>query len=786
MLLSCFYPRYSFRLRQMPQITSRRVAYTEELRRIFYKKQLKTNGNFMTRGNVMHWVRLECWLILLVGMGMAGFSDAQSMAKPQENGEQKEEAQESVKLPEITVKERVVNFAPNTTKAVTKTDIPLIEIPQAVNVVTRSELDARLVQNIDEALAYTPGVSAGVFGPVMREDFFYIRGFEGTQFLNGLLLDTLIYAAPRIEPYGLESVEILKGPASTIYGRTPPSGLVNMTSKRPTAAPVRELFITGGSWDRIQGGLDIGGPVDADGRLMFRLTGLVRNSGTQIRGAKLDRYFIAPSVTWRLGTDTSLTFLSHYQRDETGNTLMHLPPEGTLLPNPHGKISTRSNLGEPGFDRFNRDQYMVGYQFDHRFNDSWRFHQNLRYTDVKVNYPTTFILGFLLDDNGDPQDFRTLDLLAALYKHNAGTFSMDSRLHGKFDTGPVQHNMFVGIDYRYLDGTRRRGFSPDFLVIDAFNPVHGQSFTRPSISTVIDQTRDQIGLYAQNQLKLHRFLLTLGVRNDWTGARTQTHRLSSGSMSQTDQNDSAFTYRTGLTYLFDNGIAPYASYAESFQPVAGTTFDGTPFEPTKGRQYEVGIKFQPVNYNALLTASLFHLEQKNVVTPDLTPGRIGEFLQTGEVRSRGFEVEAKASLMEGLNLIAAYSYTDTKVTESNVPSELGNRLTFIPKNQVRGWLDYTFGTQPFEALRGLGVAWGVRYTSANFGDLTNSLKAPSYTLFDAAVRYDLRYLHPRLKGAQLSVNMNNVFDNKYIASCGNEQCFFGLRRTVLATLRYGW
>lgn len=559
-----------------------------------------------------------------------------------------------------------------------------------------------------------------------------------------------------------------------------------MTSKRPTAVPVREMFITGGSFDRIQGGLDIGGPVDKDGRFMFRLTGLVRNSGTQVRGADLDRYFIAPSLSWRLGTDTNLTFLSHYQRDEAGNTLMHLPPEGTLLPNPNGKISSRSNLGEPGFDRFNRDQFMVGYQLDHRFSDSWRFRQNLRYTDAMIDYPTTFILGFTLDENGNPLDFRTLDLLAAHYKHNAGTFSMDSRLHGEFDTGPVKHNMFVGVDYRVLDGARRQGFSNDFLFMDAFNPVHGQSITKPVIDSIINQTRHQVGLYAQNQLKYDRLLLTLGVRNDWTGARTQDNDLFLGEQTITRQNDQAFTYRTGINYLFDNGIVPYASYAESFQPIAGTTFEGTPFKPTKGRQYEVGVKFKPANYDALLTASIFHLEQKNAITPDLTPGRFGAFVQTGEVRSRGFELEAKANLMEGLNLIAAYAFTDTKVTESNDPDELGNRLSFIPRNQVSGWLDYTFGAQPFEPLRGLGVAWGVRYTSANFGDLNNSLKAPSYTLFDAAVRYDMRYLHPKLKGAQLSVNMNNVFDNEYLASCGNGQCFYGLRRMVLATLRYGW
>lgn len=737
----------------------------------------------------MKLIQLQRWIILLTSIGLAGLASAQTegFSKPLEKEEEQEQQdQETVKLPEITIRETAQGFVQKDTETATKTDIPLIEIPQVINVITRSELDARLVQNIEQAISYTPGVTAGIFGPTMREDFFYIRGFEGTQFLDGLNLSTLVYAAPRIEPYGLESVEILKGPSSSIYGQTPPSGLVNMTSKRPTTTPVRELFISGGSWNRIQGGLDFGGSVDPDGKLSYRLTGLVRNSDTQVKHAELDRYFIAPSVTLRLGADTSVTVLSQYQRDVAGNTLQFLPPQGTLLPNPNGKISSRTNIGEPGFDKFDRNQYMVGYQFDHRFNDSWRFHQNLRYTDVEVDYPTTFSLGYVLDEDGNPLDFRTLDLVAAHYKHEAGTFAMDSRLHGKVDTGPVKHNLFLGIDYRYISGTRRRGFSDDFLVQDAFTPVYGQPFTKPVIDTLIAQNRDQVGLYAQNQLKYDRVMLTIGVRNDWTGAHTRDSDLFTGEQTSTRQSDNAFTYRTGITYLFDNGIAPYASYGESFQPIAGTTFEGKPFEPTRGRQFEVGVKYQPVNYNALVTASIFHLDQQNVVTPDLTPGRIGEFVQTGKVRSRGFELEAKASLMEGLNLIGAYAFTDTKVVDSNNPDELGNRLSFIPKNQVSGWLDYTFNARPFEPLRGLGVAWGVRYTGSNFGDLSNSLKAPSYTLFDAAVRYNMKYLHPKLKGAQLSVNMTNVFDKEYLVSCGDGSCYYGLRRTILATLRYGW
>ncbi len=691
-------------------------------------------------------------------------------------------------LPVVTVSTSTENaddtgYVAQRSSSSTKTDTPLIEVPQSISVITRRELDARLVQNISQAVSYTPGVLTEMYGPVMRDDYFNIRGFDAPQFLDGLGLWGVNYANLRIEPYGMESIEVLKGPSSTLYGQSSPGGLVAMMSKRPTAVPIREAFITGGSFGRIQGGLDLGGPIDSNGQFLYRLTGLVRNSDTQINHAHEDRYFIAPSISWRPTGDTTFTLLSHFQKDNAGNTLQFLPPEGSLLENPNGQIPTSRFIGEPGFDKYNREQYTIGYAFDHRFNESWGVQQNLRYANVSSNYPTTFYLDFLRDDDGVPLDFRTIDRLAALYQDKAGTFTMDTRVQGVFDTTMLRHNLLLGIDYRYLSGNNRRGFSEDMLLLDIYDPVYGQPFGLPVIDLISKQQRDQIGLYAQDQIKYDRWILTLGVRYDFSSAHTRNHDLFFDERSSTRQNDRAFTYRTGINYLFDNGIAPYASYAESFQPIAGTDFFGSPFKPTTGRQYEAGIKYQPVNHNALLTVAAYHLTQKNVVTPDLMPGHFGYNVQTGEARVRGVEVEGKANLMNNLNLIVAYSFADSKVTESNNPDELGNRLSLTPRHQTSAWLDYTFRGN---LLAGLGVAGGVRHIGSNFGDLVNNLKAPSYTLFDTAVRYDMKHLHSMLRGASLSVNVNNLFDNKYIATCADMACFYGNRRTVYATLRYKW
>lgn len=721
----------------------------------------------------------KCWLMLLM-MGVAIATNASQ--EEQQASQEKNKTQVANKLPEITVKSTNESFLPKTTTTGSKMNVSPREIPQTVNVIMRSEMNARLVQNISQAVSYTPGVLTEMYGPSMRDDYFNIRGFSSPQFLDGLMLQGVNYANLRIEQYGMESVEVLKGPASVLYGQSSPGGLVNMTSKRPTAVPLRELMITGGSFDRIQGQFDFSGAVDKESKFLYRLTGLFRDSGTQIHHAQLNRYFVAPAITWKPSTDTMITVLSHYQKDDDGNSLQALPAEGTLLDNPNGRIPTSRNIGEPGYDRFRREQFTVGYAFGHRFSDRWKFEQNLRYADVSVNYPTTFMFDYIRDESGLPVDSRTIQRDAALYRDKSGTFTMDSRLLGAFDTGPVNHRTLFGIDYRHLSGSNKRGlsFAPD---LDIYNPVYGEAFDRPAIDFVSKQRLEQIGVYGQNAIKYDRLLLTLGVRYDFANSIARNNDSFMDKITNTRQDKGAFTYRTGINYLFDNGITPYASYSTSFQPQVGIDFLGKAFKPTTGDQYEVGVKYMPPNVNVMLTASAFYLTQQNVVTPDLTPGHQGFSVQTGEARSRGFEIEAKANLALGLNLATGYSFIDTDVTKSNNPDELGNRLSLQPRHQGSAWLDYTFQSG---LLTGLGLAWGMRHIGSNYGDLTNSLRAPSYTLFDAAVRYDLKHLHDWLNGVYLSVNLNNAMDKEYVATCLDSTCYYGARRTVYGSLRFNW
>jgi iron complex outermembrane receptor protein len=690
--------------------------------------------------------------------------------------------------------EPVKGYVVNKSLSGSKTDTPLIEVPQSISVINKDEFAARAAQSITQAVAYTPGVVTGMFGPSTRDDYFNLRGFEGTQYLDGtrLMSSSSSYAQLRVEPYGMERIEILRGPSSVLYGQNAPGGLVNMMSKRPTDVPFHEIQFLGGSYDRVQGSLDLSGPVAGRDDFLYRLVALGRGSDTQVDHVEDNRYYVAPSLTWKPSDATTLTFLSHWQKDETGNAMQFLPYEGTVLGNLNGKIPTSRFIGEPDFDGYDREQFAVGYALEHRFNQVFSARQNLRYANIESEYRGVYpdyFYGFD-DETGrlipggsfvEGSQMRRIYRYGAHYKDQSNTFTLDNQLQGNFMTGSVAHTTLVGVDFRHFNTERMRGFT-DFeleeLILDVYNPTYGNAFARPVLSFATAQEQDQIGVYAQDQIKWDHWIATIGIRHDWVSASTRN-----AGRGEVPQEDKAFTYRTGLSYLFDSGVAPYYSYSESFEPTAGTTFAGVPFKPTTGQQHEFGVKYQPQGYNALLTAAFFHLIQQNVVTADPDPTHIGYSIQTGEVRSQGVELEGKATLDIGLDMTASYTYTDTKVTQSNIGIEIGNNLTYTPEHQAALWLDYTHQQGDF---KGLGLGGGLRYAAGNYGDLSNSQKTPGYVLADASVHYDLSKLHNSMRGARLGVNLNNLLDHEYLTTCYGGSCFYGDRRSVLASLRYNW
>lgn len=673
-------------------------------------------------------------------------------------------------------------YAATRTAAGSKTDTSLLEAPRSISVTTREQMEDRAVQNLDDAVRYMPGVTASSYGSDTRAEWLKIRGFEPTQVLDGLPLPKGVYVMPKLETWDLERVAVLRGPASSVYGQTPPGGLLDMVSRRPEALASHEVQAQVGSYNRKQISFDSTGPIDDAGVFEYRVSGVVRDSGTAIEHIDDKRYNLAPSLAWNIDPDTKLTFLSQFNRDDTGITSQFLPLEGTKLSTPAGEVKYHKNLGDPEWEFYDKTYYALGYAFEHRMNDVWQFKQNLRYTKSDLSFQGITAGGFF----GSVAADGTLARGANVVNEDISQFAVDNNFQADFDTGVIKHTLLLGLDHQRINHNYKWlfGAAPTSNII---NPVYGQDFSNVAYSAFQDynqKTRDT-GLYVQDQMALDNWRLTLGGRQDWLNTDTQ--------FNQTDirdtRSDNAFSGNAALSYVFDSGFTPYISYAESFQAEqGGNTATSAAYEPSTGKQYELGIKYQPPGSAMLFSAAIYDLTRKNIVLSDT----FGNSRTLGEAQVRGLELEAVGNVNENLKLTASYTYANSKMTKVGSPLDQNRPLPLTPENQAAAWADYTWHTG---VLDGFGLGFGVRYVGETDNVALGSLAfvrdksdghSGSYTVYDAAVHYDLSRLNNSLKGVSVAVNANNVFDNEYISTCDGFYCYYGDRRTVLASVNYKW
>lgn len=662
------------------------------------------------------------------------------------------------------------------TSTATGTDTPVLETPQSVTSVTRRQMDEQNPQTVSEALRYTAGVLSDR-DTNARYDSIFIRGFGsfGTatnyvSFLDGLKLPRgQAFAQTSIDPFLLDRIDVLKGPSALLYGAVSPGGLVNQISRLPSAERHGEVRLEAGSYGRLQGGLTSRGALTQDGTWQYSFSAIGRQSGTQYDDVDEERVAVAPIVKWQPDADTSLTISSYYQKDPEGGYFNSLYPASLAPPAYQPFLNRELNIGDPDFDSFERGQYGIGYRFEHRFDDLLTFRSSLRYSHVDVDFQSLQMAGPITAAGLIPR-------IALQSIEDVGGISSDNHAQLDFATGAVQHKVLLGVEYENSSS----GWQYDMGAATPLNvvaPQYGQPVG--AMATVIDSDQSlwQAGLYAQDQLTFGGFHAVLGVRHDWL--QQETDNLLADTSSE--QASEATTYRAGLLYLFDNGLAPYASYSTSFEPVIGVDVNGTPFVPTTAEQYEVGLKYQPQGLDALFTVAAFDIRQQNVLTQDVIPGFN---IQQGEVRSRGLEFEARGSLTSNIELIAAVTLLDTEVTQSSVAADIGKRPQAVPNYFSSFWATYTFDGGP---LRGLMVGGGVRIVGSSYADNANTLKVDGYTLVDAALRYDFGVLDARLKGLQGTLNVTNLLDVDYYSSCSSDTyCQFGNGRLVLAGLRYTW
>ncbi|MCJ2036123.1 TonB-dependent siderophore receptor [Methylobacterium sp. J-068] len=719
------------------------------------------------------------WIALIPGaVLMQGAALAQGTAPAQD-------AASSVTLDELQVAGRgggiaveratgpVRGYVATRSASGSKTDTPIIETPQSISVVPARQIRDTGAQSFTDTLAYTPGVSANP-GLGRTSDSFFIRGFNVATGNGGLLRDGMklssgVYEGTQ-EPYGLERLEVLKGAASILYGQLTPGGVINAISKRPLSEPFREMNYTVGSYGRKEVSGDFSGPLTPDGAWSYRLTGLFRDSGTFIDFTPDDKRYIAPALTWRPSADTSVTLLGYYQEIRTAHQ-PPLPALGTLVNNPpFGRFPVNRFYGEPSFDKFDSRSGAIGYLVDHAFSDAVRLRHALRYYQAGVDWDYVTVPSLQANR-------QIVNRSVSSRNENATGVTSDTSLEVKFATGPVAHTLLTGIDYyrAFLNSERYQTGTVGSL--NVYNPVYGLTTPQPNfrVNTGSKLLLDQVGLYAQDQIKFDRFVLLLGGRQDF--AKTQNLAYLTGA--RIEQNDSAFSGRAGLVYLADYGVAPYVSYSQSFATFAQTDRGGNPFQPTTGEQYEGGVRWQIPDADTLISGAVYQINQKNALVPD--PVNTAFSIQTGEVRSQGFEIEGRTNFGP-LQLVASYSYTDARTTKTTIPANLNQRIATVPYHLASAFGTYDIGVF---GVPGLRLGGGVRYIgSANIPGF--ALDTKETTLFDLVGLYDFGAADPSLAGWRAQLNIRNLADRIYVTCATGSACVYNEPRNVFGTISYRW
>lgn len=697
-------------------------------------------------------------LIVLVTTAVPLLALAQEREGPADAGET---------IDEIVVEGRLTRYS------ATKSDTPIMETARSVSIEDRQQLIDKGAINLADTYLYTAGVIGEAYGFATRGDWVKVRGLDVPEYRDSLQALFSSYNNTRPDIYTIEQVEILKGPASVLYGQGSPGGIVNVVSKTPRRDLHSEVEVEYGNYDRKQVAADVGGTLGEN--WLFRLVGVWRDTDTQVDHVYEDAWVLAPSLSWRPNDDTNVTFLANLQATDSDTGAQFLPIYGTLLPAPNGRfIEADTYLGEPGFNRYDTDTRSFTLLADHQLNAVFSVEGTARFTDGEADYRQAwpaFIGGDRYAVNPDGSLYEDGTVPRTFYESFATSEqkAVDARLRADFSTGDIRHQVLMGSQYQDVttgnDNAYAYALGYDFATggpdavfgdtwwINVFAPEYG----RVPPQSVMDQffvdapaasTRD-LGFYVSDQLSIDRWRLTIGLRTD--DVETDT--------GATEQSDDAVSASVGALYVFDNGIAPYASYAESFQPVVGLdSITGEPFEPQEGVQYEAGVKYVHADSGAYVTFAWFGIEQSNLANPNSLVNAPSQ--QEGVADIEGIEMEGIVPLGD-FRIEGNLSRLDTESPD-------GFRLASVPDVQASAWLGY----RPRDYWRGFKAGVGLRHVGDSW-DGADRLKTPSYTLADLMLGYETGEW-------DFTINVRNLADKEYMATClARGDCFPGENRTVI-------
>jgi iron complex outermembrane receptor protein len=639
----------------------------------------------------------------------------------------------------------------------TKTDTALIELPQPIKVITSEQYLSQGAISISDTVKYAAGVLANPYGRDTRVDGFNVRGLDALQFRDGMRDIFSYYASITSDPYNFSRVEIVRGPASVLFGQGSIGGLVNLVSKTPEFRTGGEVNLVYGSFDRKEAMADIN--VALTDTLAVRGVARVRDSDTYVKHVPDDRVMFAPSIRWQPTPDTDVVLTGLYQEDDTGSTSQFLPIVGTFKPNPAnptGKLGMYAFVGKPGWDRYNGRSIQGGGSITHRFSDNIKLSVKARYIDSDLEYNTHYANSYSNPENPFAEDGRTIGLYADASDATMNVFSTDNNLQFNFNTGGnIEHKLLVGIDYSWNKVGKR--YAGGYEIIDLYDIDTDALLTYDPSGPFAYDSQKQLGVYVQDQIRFYdRVSVVLGARRD---------RVTGSS----GQKDNATTFRAGIIGEIGAGVSPFFSYTESFLPVAGRIENadgsiGSPYRPQTGTQFEAGVKWQP-GVNTLVTATVFKIKERNRVLYLAAGGTT----QSGVLDTKGFEIEASHTLPGNFELLANYGYAKLK-------SESNTSLDYMPRHTASIWSTKTFGLVDEAQLR---LGGGVVYNGKSISTSSLwSIVTPSRTTVDALAEItwnDWRF----------ALNATNLLNNRFYASClARGDCFMGAPRNVMGTVGY--
>ena len=625
----------------------------------------------------------------------------------------------------------------------TRTNTPLKDVPQSIQIVPQQVIEDQQATDLQDITRNVSGVVQGnTFGASL--DRFFIRGFEQRVFLRDGFRDETEQIR---EPANLERVEVLKGPASVLYGTLEPGGIINLVTKKPLEDPLYSAELTLGSFGFVEPSIDLGGSLNEDKTLLYRFNALYESGGVfRDFDQGVERIFAAPSLRWKIGDNTDITFNFEYLNDERPFDRGIVAIGDGIADIPFSRV-----LGEPD-DFVELENFNTGYLLEHRFSDNWKLRNTFRfdYVDRLENLTRSREFneetGILIRQQSDTtKEFET--------------YALQTNVVGEFATGAIDHTLLFGVDlFRETQdsegGFNENGDPPDR---DIFNPENDVT-PRPErdelpIQFTGDDRTDTLGIYLQDQIKIgEQWQLLAGGRFDIVDQESDSE--TNGEISSSEQQEEAFSPRLGVVYQPIEPLSLYASFTQSFSPNSDVDEDGELLDPERGTQYEVGIKGEMFDGDLSATLAAFNINKTNIAIAD--PDLENVSLPIGEQRSRGIELDVRGEILSGWNVIASYAYTDAEITEDDSSEIEGNTPFGVPENAASLWTTYEIQNGNFQ---GLGFGAGLFFIGEREGDTDNSFQVPSYTRTDASISY-------KRDNWKAAVNFKNLFNIDYIESTG--------------------